>query len=125
MSILDMNFFKFLGFKKRPKAPWSKFYKKRHLNINVPNSTIYEYLTEHSKRHENNIAIEYMGTKIKYKDFINKIDEASNSFRSYGIRKGDVVSILSANVPEALISFYALNKIGAVANMLPLIPLIQ
>ena len=118
MSILDMNFFKFLGFKKRPKAPWSKFYKKRHLNINVPNSTIYEYLTEHSKRYENNIAIEYMGTKIKYKDFINKIDEASNSFISYGIRKGDVVSILSANVPEALISFYALNKIGAVANML-------
>ena len=71
MSILDMNFFKFLGFKKRPKAPWSKFYKKRHLNINVPNSTIYEYLTEHSKRYENNIAIEYMGTKIKYKDLLH------------------------------------------------------
>ena len=118
MKILDMNFFTFLGFKKRHKAPWGKFYKKRHLNINVPNTNIYEYLYQHYTKYENKIAIEYMGKKITYKDFINKIDEAARSFKSNGIRKGDVVSIISANIPEALISFYALNKIGAICNML-------
>ena len=28
MSIFDMKFFKFFGYKKKPKAPWSKYYKK-------------------------------------------------------------------------------------------------
>ena len=35
-----------------------------------------------------------------------------------GIKKYDIVSIVSANIPEAVISIYALNKIGAVANLL-------
>ena len=42
MSILDMKFFHFIGIKRKPKAPWSKFYNKKHMNINVPNINIYE-----------------------------------------------------------------------------------
>ena len=34
-----------------------------------------------------------------------------------GIRSGDVVTICMPNVPQALDCFYALNRIGAVANM--------
>ena len=33
MSILDMKFFSFIGFKKKPKSPWQKFYKKKENNI--------------------------------------------------------------------------------------------
>ena len=29
MGILDMKFFKFLGFKHKPKAPWKKYYSKK------------------------------------------------------------------------------------------------
>lgn len=113
-----MNFFSFMGFKKKPKAPWKKFYKKNHMTIDVPNISVYEYLKEHAVNYKNNIAIDYYGTKITYSEFMNKIDTTAKAFRSQGIRKGDVVSILSANIPEALYAFYGLNKIGAVANML-------
>ena len=113
-----MNFFHFIGIKRKPKAPWRKFYDKKHMNIIVPNMNIYEYFEKHAERYMDNYAIEYFGTKITYREFLNQIDVCSRAYKSIGVRKGDVVSIISANVPEALISFYALNKIGAVCNML-------
>lgn len=118
MGILDMKFFHFIGIKKKPKAPWGKFYKKNHMNIIVPDENIYQYFKNHADGYIDNIAIEYFGTKISYRRFLFEIDRCARAFRSIGIRKGDVVSIISANIPEALISFYALNKIGAVSNML-------
>lgn len=118
MGILDMKFFHFIGIKRRPKAPWGKFYQKKHMNIIVPNENIYEYLNRHAERYLDNTAIEYFGTKVSYRSFLEKIDTCYKAFRSQGVRKGDVVSIISANVPEALYSFYALNRIGAVCNML-------
>ncbi|MBR3229759.1 MAG: AMP-binding protein [Bacilli bacterium] len=118
MGILDMKFFHFIGIKRRPKAPWGKFYQKKHMNIIVPNENIYEYLNRHAQSYLDNTAIEYFGTKVSYRSFLEKIDTCYKAFRSQGVRKGDVVSIISANVPEALYSFYALNRIGAVCNML-------
>ncbi|MBR2841079.1 MAG: AMP-binding protein [Bacilli bacterium] len=118
MSILDMKFLGFIGIKRKPKAPWKKYYKKKYLNIIVPNENIYNYLERHAFNYLDNIAIEYYGSKMTYRKLLDKIDKCAKAFKNIGIRKGDVVSIISANTPEAIISFYALNKIGAVANML-------
>ena len=120
MGIMDMKFFKFLGFKSKPKSPWDKFYKKSDMDITSPNKSLYRFL--HDKAIDNHysehIAITYFGTHKKYKTFFEEIDVVARAFKSQGIREKDVVTILSANVPEALVSFYALNKIGAVANIL-------
>lgn len=118
MGILDMKFFHFIGIKKKPKAPWAKYYQKKHMNIIVPNESIYEYLEKHAINYLDNDAMEYFGNKMTYRDLLYKIDVCAKAFKNIGIRKGDVVSIISANTPEAIISFYALNKIGAVANMM-------
>ena len=113
-----MKFFHFIGIKRKPKAPWGKFYQKKHMNIIVPNENIYEYFNRHAQNYLDNTAIEYFGTKVSYRNFLDKIDVCYKAFRSQGVRKGDVVSIISANIPEALYCFYALNRIGAVCNML-------
>lgn len=120
MGILDMKFFSLIGFKKKPKALWKKYYDKKQMNFDVPNISIYEYIKNKSlnNNYKDHIAIEYFGTKMTYQEFYRRIDKVARSFCSQGIRKGDVVTILSANIPEAVISFYALNKIGAVANMI-------
>lgn len=118
MGILDTKFFSLIGFKKKPNAPWEKFYKKKDMNFTVPNISIYQFIRNCADNYMDNIAIEYFGKKTTYREYFSLIDQCAKAFRSQGIRKGDVVSILSANIPEALISFYALNKIGAVANML-------
>lgn len=118
MSIFDMKFLNFIGFKQKPKVPWQNFYKKQHMNIHLQNENLYNYLKRHMINYKNKTAIEYYGTKISYADFLSKIDLCAKAFKSQGIRKGDVITILSANIPEALISIYALNKIGAVANII-------
>lgn len=120
MGILDMKFFSFIGFKKKPKASWSKYYDKKDMNFDIPNISIYEYIKNKSlnNNYKDKTAIDYFGTKMTYTEFYREIDKVARAFRSQGIRRGDVVTILSANIPEAVISFYALNKIGAVANMI-------
>ena len=119
MGILDMNFFSFIGFKKKPNARWAKYYSKKEMNLDVPNMSIYQQLKQRSLdgNFKDNIALEYFGTKITYSEMFKNIDKTARALRSQGVRRGDVVTVLSANIPEALYSFYALNKIGAVANM--------
>ena len=120
MGLMNMSFFKYLGFKSKPKAIWEKYYKKKDMNISAPNKSIYRFQRDKAieGNYGNNIAITYFGVHITYKTFYKEIHYTAASFKSQGIRKGDVVTILSANIPEALISFYALNKIGAIANIL-------
>ena len=120
MGILDMKFFSLIGFKKKPEAKWKKYYNKKNMNFDVPNISIYQYIKNKSlnNNYKDSIAIEYFGTKITYAEFFKRIDKIARAFRSQGIRRGDVVTIISANTPEAVMSFYALNKIGAVANMI-------
>ena len=119
MGIMNMKFFKFLGFKTKPKSPWDKFYPKKDMNITSPNKSLYRFLKDKvNEENYDKIAITYFNTHKTYKEFFNEINITAAAFKSQGIRKGDVVTILSANIPEALTSFYALNKIGAIANIL-------
>ena len=119
MGLFDFRLLSFIGIKKTPKAPWKKYYKDS-INFRVKDENIYQHLIDSINKNKcmDKTAISYFGTKISYKSFINKIDLCSNKFLKLGVKKYDIVTILSANIPEALISFYALNKIGAVANLL-------
>lgn len=100
------------------KTPWSKYYKKEERKIKVEDISIYEMLEKCSKDRDKNIAINYYGKQITYKELLHKINQAAKAFRSQGIRRGDVVTICMPNTPEALVAFYAVNKIGAIANMI-------
>ena len=106
------------GIKKKPNAPWEKYYTKEELKIKIPDRDIYEALDETAKKVPYNIAIEYMGKNINYKQFLQLIDRCARSFLEIGIKEGDVVTICMPNTPETLISFYAINKIGAIADMI-------
>ncbi len=120
MGLMDISFFKILGFKTTPKAPWDKYYKKKDMNLTVPNKSIYRFQRDKAlkEKYENNIAITYFKNQRTYKELYKEIHFTAAAFKSQGIRKGDVVTILSANVPEAVLAYFALNKIGAIANIL-------
>ena len=107
MGLMDISFFKFLGFKTKPKAPWENNYKKSDMNITPPNKSIYRFLRDKAKEenYDNNIAITYFGTHRTYKTFFKEINITAKAFKKEGVKKGDVITILSGNIPEALISF--------------------
>lgn len=98
--------------------PWDKYYTKEEREVNVRDISIYEYFEGVSYNHLNNIALRYFDESMTFKELLDKIDICSRALSCYGVREGDVVTICMPNTPEAVISFYAVNKIGAIASMI-------
>ncbi len=83
----------------------------------MPECTIYDYLLQNNKGYLSNIALNYFGRKITYRELFDNIEKTASGLYSLGVRCGDVVTIFSINTPETLYCIYALNLIGAIANM--------
>ncbi len=98
--------------------PWLKYYTKEAIDSSLPECTIYEYMLENNKDYPDDIAINYYGHKITYRELFENIDATSKGFATLGIAQGDIVTVALPSIPEALYCVYALNKIGAVANMI-------
>ena len=112
-----MGIFDIFRSKKKLDAPWSKYYTKENLEVHLPDISMYEQVRLSYIKYPSNTAIQYMGRKFDYASVIEKIDTLANGFASMGIRKGDIITILLPNIPECLLCLYALNKLGAIANM--------
>lgn len=97
--------------------PWLKYYEDEKIMENTLEMSCYENMYENNKDHLNDIAFEYYGNKITYKELFENIDKAAKALVSYGVKKGDIVTIASITTPEIMYIFYALNKIGAISNM--------
>ena len=99
-------------------TPWTKFYKEgveQHLKYS--DSTMIGYLLESVARYPEAIAYEYYGGSVTYRDFYTQIKNCASSLKSTGVNKNDVVTICMPNTPSAIIMFYAINMVGAVASM--------
>lgn len=105
-------------FKKKPNAPWSKYYNDEDMNFKIPNTNFYKYFEERVSSFGSFDCLDYYGTKFKYSDLLKKIDECARGLYDYGVRKGDVVTICLPNMIEGILSFFAVNKIGAIANFI-------
>ena len=104
-------------FTKNKNRSWNKFYENAKCP-KVPEGSLYQFLEEQSGKMYGEIAINYFGRLITYRELFREIDLCAKAFKATGIRENEVVSICMANTPEAVIAFYALSKIGAVANMI-------
>lgn len=98
--------------------PWLKYYSEEAINAPLPECTMYEYLWECNKNHLDDVALEYFGTKVIYKELFTKIDLVAKAFTNIGVHAGDIVPIMAVNVPEVVYSIYGLNRIGAIPNMI-------
>lgn len=85
---------------------------------NKRNISIYQKMYEANKNFPHDIAIEYYGKKITFKEFFEKIDIYANAFAELGIENGKKVTVSLFSTPEFMYTFYALNKLGAVAMMI-------
>lgn len=106
-------------FKKKNKhAPWLDYYSKEDKKIKFTDKNIYEYLKYMVGEDKDFIALNYFGNRISYNTMFEKIEQTSRALRSLGVKQGDIVTICMPNTPEAVITFYACNNIGAVADMI-------
>ena len=87
-------------------------------DIEYFNGGLYDVVYESSCKWPHNIALQYFDTEITYKEMIKKINKVAAALKAIGAEKGDRISVCMPNTPEAIYMFYAINEIGAVANMI-------
>ena len=86
-------------------------------HLEYPEATMFELVEKVSKEYPDWPAYEFYNKKTTYSGFLRRIERAARAFWAYGIKEGDAVTICMPNTPQAIDCFYALDRIGAVANM--------
>ena len=99
------------------KAPWIDHLDGIPAHLDYFQGSMYDKIAEVSENYPDYIAYDFMGGKVKYKDFISKVDKCARALAGIGVKPGESVTICMPNAPQAVIMFYAVNKIGAIANM--------
>ena len=79
---------------------------------------LYDVVYESSCKWPHNTAISYYSSEVTYKELIKKIDRVARALKALGVEKGDKVTVCMPNTPEEVYMFYAINEVGAIANMI-------
>ena len=94
--------------------PWLKHYKDDvHETVEIPEVPAYRLVDEAIKKYGDRIALLFYGTEITYRQLGEYIEKAASAYHELGIGKGSVVAIFVPTVPQFIISYYAIQKLGA------------
>ena len=81
--------------------------------------TMYAALKEAALKNPHDLAVFYEGTRINFKTLLKRIDKTADIlYNQLGVRENDVIVIAQPNIPETIVLFYAINKIGAASNLI-------
>ena len=94
---------------------WLEYYDEAELNVEMSGSSMFDSI--YNPDYVERVAFSYFGKSFTYGSFYESIDITARAFAANGIKKGDVVMLMLPTLPETLYCFYALNRIGAVANL--------
>ncbi len=96
--------------------PWAKWFVDGKTNLykssvekftkQTPEKIVYNFISEDG-----------LETKLSYVELNKKVSKLANAFKSFGVKKGDVIAIYLPMIEEAIISILAAAKIGAVQTI--------
>jgi long-chain acyl-CoA synthetase len=101
-----------------PTKPWLKFYGDVPHCLDYPRKTMYEALMQTVARSPEAVAYDFLGTTSTYRAFGAAIDRCADALAGLGLKPGDRLTIAMPTCPQAVICFYAVNKLGGVASMI-------
>lgn len=85
--------------------------------LSYPSMPVQEYLTHAYEKFPDKVAIHFLGKDITYHELYDSSKRFANYLQTLGIKKGDRVSIMLPNCPQAVISFYGVLYAGGVVVM--------
>ena len=97
--------------------PWLKYYDQKFIDQTLPALSAFEYVCQRSKNHLNDTALEYYGRKFTYADLIVNVKKTAAALRGVGVKKGDIITVVSIMTPEIIALFYAADMMGATLNL--------
>lgn len=98
-----------------PQSKDSSFFEKHPI---IPNTNIYTLLKLLSLRHLDKPAIDCLDLKANYNTLLNDSVTISLALKELGVKKGDIISVAMPNLYQALVAYFACNRIGAITTYL-------
>src|SRR5438874_982336 len=83
-------------------------------NLTYPSTTLGRMLDQTADRFADAIAIIYNHKQWTYRDLVAQVNRMAGGLARLGVRKNDRVVMTLPNCPEFVISFFAIQKLGAV-----------
>ena len=99
--------------------PWTKYYTEEEYSHSIPKCRIADFLFQRIENFLDYTALDFFGRKISYAELRDNVEETARALSALDIASGEIVGVCLPNIPEMIYLFYAISKIGAVANMIP------
>ncbi len=99
------------------KTPWEPWMGEVPMHLDYFQGTMAEAVERMGEKYADFDAYEFMGSHVSYKKLVEQIHECARALKAIGIREGDKVTICMPNAPQTVVMFYAVNMVGAIANM--------
>ena len=97
--------------------PWLKYYDQKYIDQALPECSAFDFVRTRNKDRLMSTAMEYYGRKFTYADLIVNVKKTAAAFRALGVKKGDIITVVSVMTPEVIYAFYAADRIGATLNL--------
>ncbi|MFP9127098.1 long-chain-fatty-acid--CoA ligase [Niallia sp. BSM11] len=102
--------------------PWLELYPKETAkNVYYKAETLPQLLRNAAKEYPKHKAVHFMGKELTFKQTYQKSSKLAAYLQSIGVNKGDRVAVMLPNIPQTVISFYAIMLAGAI--VVPVNPL--
>lgn len=99
----------------RARRPWLAHYGPDiPATIPVPRQPLYKFMESAANWRPRTTAILYYGHKITYEALNRQINQFARALQGLGVKMGDRVLVVLPNMPQTVIAYYAILKIGAV-----------
>ncbi|MCJ7652234.1 MAG: AMP-binding protein, partial [Actinobacteria bacterium] len=76
--------------------------------------TICGGLARSAERFPDNVALNYMGGKVTYKELDGLVNRFARALSHLGVKEGDKVAVILPNLPQTIIANMAIYRLGAV-----------
>lgn len=98
--------------------PWLQFYGATPRTLTYPPLSLYGAVHAQAEATPDLPALVFMGRRMSFGELDRHICGASRGFSALGMKPGDHVLVCLPNIPQSVIAFYALNRLGAVPAMI-------
>lgn len=101
----------------RIRTIWSDNHSEDNFISEYPDFSAFAYLKQTAEKYPDNTAVEFQNKETTFVEMIGQIEDIAKSLLAIGVKKGDYVTVIAPNTPQAIFTVYAINRIGAIANM--------
>ena len=88
------------------------------MHLDYFEGSMFEAIETVAKKYPGNVAFDFMGKSTTYAQMIREIETCAKALKTLGILPGEKLTIAMPNCPQAVYMFYAVNRIGGIANMI-------